>query len=40
VTTGRSFRKNWLVAKRLLPEDAGRFIAKAQSEEVAKRFSR
>ena len=40
MTTGRSFRKNRLVAERLLPEDAEQFIAKAQSGEVAKRFSR
>ena len=41
MTTGRSFRKNKLVAERLLlAEDAGAFVAKAKSEEVAKRFSR
>jgi hypothetical protein len=41
VTTGRSFRKNRLVAeRRLLAEDGELFIAKAQSGEVAKRFSR
>jgi hypothetical protein len=41
VTTGHSFCKNKLVAERLLlAEDAELFVARAKSEEVAKRFSR
>ena len=41
MTTGPSFRKNRLVAERLLlAEDADAFVAKAKSEETAKRFAR
>lgn len=41
MTTDHSFRQKKLVAERLLlPEDAEFFIARAKSEEAAKRFSR
>ena len=41
MTTGHSFRKNQLVAERLLlAENTELLIARAKNAEVAKRFSR